>query len=85
MGVQDQALEEIKTAFGRFHRTHTWEELCREWLLRATGHHVLPFMPEQVGSIWNRKRKSMWPDQFDGKDPDPGRMQMDRHPIDLAC
>ena len=54
MGVQDQALEEIKRHLIDFIGTHTWEELCREWLLRATGHRVLPFIPDQVGSIWNR-------------------------------
>jgi len=55
MGVQEKALEEIKRHFIEFIGTYTWEELCREWLLRATGHRVLPFMPSQVGSIWNRE------------------------------
>jgi len=55
MGVQDQALEEIKRHLVDFIGTHTWEELCREWLLRATGHKELPVMPDQVGSIWNRE------------------------------
>jgi AAA+ ATPase superfamily predicted ATPase len=55
MGVQDQALAEIKSHLIDFIGTHTWEELCREWLLRATGHRVLPFIPDQVGSHWNRE------------------------------
>ena len=34
---------------------YTWEELCQEWLLRATGQHRLPFLPDQVGSAWTKK------------------------------
>ena len=32
---------------------HTWEELCREWVLRAGALGTIPFMPDQVGSAWN--------------------------------
>jgi AAA+ ATPase superfamily predicted ATPase len=85
MGVQDQALEEIKRHLVDFIGTHTWEELCREWLLRATGHRVLPFMPDQVGSIWNREA------QIDvaginsmEKTLILGECKWDRHPIDLG-
>jgi AAA+ ATPase superfamily predicted ATPase len=85
MGVQDQALEEIKKHLVDFIGTHTWEELCREWLLRATGHHVLPIMPDQVGSIWNRDA------QIDvaginsmEKTLILGECKWDRHPIDLG-
>jgi hypothetical protein len=38
-----------------FINTCTWEELCREWRLRATGHARLPFLPEQVGGAWTPK------------------------------
>jgi len=55
LGVQDQALAEIKKHLIDFIGTHTWEELCREWLLRAAGQNVLPFLPDQIGSIWNRE------------------------------
>jgi hypothetical protein len=34
---------------------YTWEELCREWTLRAGVLGVLPMMPDQVGSAWNAK------------------------------
>lgn len=54
MGVQDQALTEIKKHLIDFIGTHTWEELSREWLLRASGKSILPFLPDQVGSIWNK-------------------------------
>ena len=33
--------------------THTWEELGREWTLRAGGKGEIPFLPDQVGSAWN--------------------------------
>ena len=35
--------------------THTWEELCREWVLRAGALGHLPFMSDQVGSAWDRE------------------------------
>ena len=52
LGVSEQALAEIKRHLLDFIGTHTWEELCREWLLRAAGQGDLPFTPDQVGSIW---------------------------------
>jgi AAA+ ATPase superfamily predicted ATPase len=85
MGVQDQALEEIKRHLIDFIGTHTWEELCQEWLLRATGRRILPFMPDQVGSIWNREA------QIDVAGINPmektlilGECKWDRHPIGLG-
>ncbi|NLG99543.1 MAG: ATP-binding protein [Chloroflexi bacterium] len=58
LGVDDQALEEIKRHLLDFIGTYTWEELCQEWLLRATGHARLPFLPDQVGSAWTRSHRS---------------------------
>jgi AAA+ ATPase superfamily predicted ATPase len=55
LGVDEQALEEIKRHLLDFIGTYTWEELCQEWLLRATGQHILPFLPDQVGSAWTKK------------------------------
>ena len=52
--VQDQALAEISRHMIDFIGTHTWEELCREWVLRAGALKALPFMPDQVGSAWNK-------------------------------
>lgn len=54
LGVQDQALEEIKRHLLDFIGTHTWEELCQEWLLRASAQNKLPFSPDQVGSAWTK-------------------------------
>lgn len=85
MGVQDQALDEIKRHLIDFIGTYTWEELCQEWLLRSTGNRVLPFMPDQVGSIWNREA------QIDvagintmEKTLILGECKWDRHAIDLG-
>jgi uncharacterized protein len=55
LGVEKQALEEIKRHLLDFIGTYTWEELCQEWLLRSTGHARLPFLPDQVGGAWTRK------------------------------
>ncbi|MEZ4733408.1 MAG: ATP-binding protein [Caldilineaceae bacterium] len=52
--IQDQALAEISRHLIDFIGTHTWEELCREWVLRAAAFGKLPFMPDDVGSAWNR-------------------------------
>lgn len=54
LGVQDQALAEIQRHLPDFIGTHTWEELCRDWLLLAAAHGRLPFLPDQVGSLWTR-------------------------------
>ena len=55
LGIQEQALEEIKRHLLDFIGTYTWEELCREWMLRASGMSKLPFLPDQVGSAWNKQ------------------------------
>jgi hypothetical protein len=31
---------------------HTWEEVCREWVLRASNRGVLPLYPDEVQSAW---------------------------------
>jgi len=53
--VRDQALAKIKKHLVDFIGIHTWEELVREWLLRASGKNILPFLPDQIGSICNRE------------------------------
>jgi hypothetical protein len=54
LGVQEQALAEIKRHLIDFIGMHTWEELSREWLLRAGVMGGLPFAPDRVGSVWTR-------------------------------
>jgi len=55
LGVQDQTMTEIKAHLVDFIGAHTWEELCREWMLRAGGAGALAQLPDQVGSVWSRQ------------------------------
>jgi len=54
MGIQDQVLSEIKHHLRDFVGAHTWEELCREWVLRASAQDHSPVLPDQVGNAWTR-------------------------------
>ena len=54
LGVQEQSLAEIGRHLRDFIGANTWEEICREWLLRASANHTLPFVVDQVGSAWTR-------------------------------
>jgi AAA+ ATPase superfamily predicted ATPase len=84
LGIDDQTLAEIKKHLVDFIGTHTWEELCREWLLRATGQKILPFLPDQVGSIWNREAQiDVAGVNFMEKTLILGECKWDRHPMDL--
>ncbi len=85
LGVRDQALAEIKKHLLDFIGTHTWEELCREWLLRASGKNLLPFLPDQVGSIWNRGAQiDVAGINFMDKTLILGECKWDRHPKDVG-
>lgn len=55
LGAQDIALAEITRHMIDFIGKYTWEELCREWVLRASASDVLPVMSDHVGSAWNSK------------------------------
>jgi uncharacterized protein len=52
LGIKNQALAEITRHLIDFIGVHTWEELCREWVLRAGAQGELP-MPDRVGAAWN--------------------------------
>lgn len=52
--AQQRALDEINRHLLDFIGTHTWEELCREWVLRAGDRGQLPLPPDQVGSAWTK-------------------------------
>ncbi len=54
LGIQEPALVEITKHMIDFIGKHTWEELCREWVLRSGTRKALPFMPDQVGRAWNK-------------------------------
>jgi hypothetical protein len=49
--MQDM-LDLIEKAFPSFIQINTWQELCREWVLRASGQQALPVAVEEVGSEW---------------------------------
>ena len=55
LGIQDQALAEISKHLIDFIGAYTWEELCREWTLRAGSAGKIPYLPDKVGSIWTNK------------------------------
>ena len=55
LNIEEPALAEIKQYLPRFIGTHTWEEICREWVLRASAMGKLPFLVDQVGSTWSRE------------------------------
>ena len=55
LGAQDIALAEIVRHMIDFIGKYTWEEICREWVLRAGALGALPMMPDHVGSVWNSK------------------------------
>jgi AAA+ ATPase superfamily predicted ATPase len=55
LGAQDIALAEINRHMIDFIGKYTWEELCREWSLRAGALGALPVMSDHVGSAWNSK------------------------------
>lgn len=55
LGAQDIALAEINRHMIDFIGKYTWEELCREWVLRAGALGALPMMSDHVGSAWNSK------------------------------
>ncbi len=57
LGEADQAYEEIRRRLVDFIGTHTWEEICQEWVLRAANRGVLPVYPDQVGRDWSRNHQ----------------------------
>ena len=44
----------IEQHWRAFVGTHTFEELCREWIYVAAEIGQLPFLPQQVGSHWSK-------------------------------
>lgn len=55
MHAQQRALDEIRRHLLDFIGTHTWEEICREWLVLAGDRGDLPLLPDKVGSVWTPK------------------------------
>lgn len=55
LGAQELALAEINRHMIDFIGKYTWEELAREWTLRAGALGMLPVTPDRVGSAWNAR------------------------------
>ncbi len=56
LGAQAQALSNIDAALPEFIQSNTWQELSREWLIKAQTHGEFPLSIEDVGSAWTRKQ-----------------------------
>jgi AAA+ ATPase superfamily predicted ATPase len=54
LGRTQYTLQEIQRHLIDFIGTHTFEELCREWVSLQGDAGRLPFVPERVGSHWAR-------------------------------
>jgi AAA+ ATPase superfamily predicted ATPase len=50
-----QALAEYRAHMPDFIGSHTWEEVCREWVLRAANRGILPLYPDEVESAWTKE------------------------------
>lgn len=53
-GMREQTISLMRDHLVDFIGTHTFEELCREWVTVQGDSGTLPFSPERVGSFWSR-------------------------------
>jgi AAA+ ATPase superfamily predicted ATPase len=54
MGEIDQTLEELQKHMVDYIGAYTWEEICREWTMRASNRDLLPLYPDHVESDWGK-------------------------------
>jgi hypothetical protein len=52
-GMQAQAINLMQDHLVDFIGTHTFEELCRDWVTVQADLGKLPFLPERVGGFWS--------------------------------
>ncbi|MFO7684369.1 MAG: ATP-binding protein [Chloroflexota bacterium] len=52
LGQYGPALDLIEESLPAFIEANTWQELCREWLLRASANGLIPVPIEEVGGEW---------------------------------
>ena len=55
LGENKQALAEINKHMVDFIGANTWEEVCREWTLRAGTRKIIPVLADEVGEAWKQK------------------------------
>jgi AAA+ ATPase superfamily predicted ATPase len=53
-GMVKQALSLIRDHLIDFIGTHTFEELCRDWIAVQADREALSFLPERIGSFWSK-------------------------------
>lgn len=54
LGQMDEMVNLIQETLPAFIGDNTWQELCREWVLRASARGDLPLSIEDVGSEWTK-------------------------------
>lgn len=54
LGQYRSTLDSIEESLPSFIESNTWQELCREWLLRASANNKIPVPVEEVGGEWTR-------------------------------
>jgi AAA+ ATPase superfamily predicted ATPase len=54
LGQHEPVLALIEESLPAFIEANTWQELCREWLLRASANGKIPVSIEEVGGEWGR-------------------------------
>jgi len=54
-GMAGQAISLIRDHLVDFIGTHTFEELCREWVAVQADSGLMAFLPERIGSFWSRQ------------------------------
>jgi AAA+ ATPase superfamily predicted ATPase len=52
LGQMDEMFALIQETLPAFIATNTWQEMCREWVLRASAKGQIPIPVEEVGSEW---------------------------------
>ena len=52
-GMVQQAVNLMQDHLMDFIGTHTFEELCQDWVATQADLGALPFLPERIGSIWS--------------------------------
>jgi uncharacterized protein len=55
LGEQQQVLDSIDKSLPQFIESNTWQEICQEWLIRASARDAIPLDIERVGSEWNKR------------------------------
>lgn len=53
-GMVEQAISLLRDHLVDFIGTHTFEELCRDWVAVQADRGVMPFLPERIGSFWSK-------------------------------